>query len=659
MDIVSSAKAAFYGSIWPSHGVQRARNSRVTHHVGHSRNINSHNPTLLRLNKLGEVSSDGKSANRAPSKNKMTPKLALTDTSNGKSKILDSISPWISFGTRLISSGSVPSKMGLSDNRTAGGYFKVLEEMFGGHTSGNAKGAINNALIPASFKMFPFSETENNKLPSWMDYSCQQNMTMGSFSKTHVKNLEGDLDSPWNKFYSQWKRWNTASSKPFSDCNTCENTTEKKGQKRLFEEATNCSTGKLTSCFQDLSLHNNIQQQTLLPDASQTMAIQNVKNQKGASNNCQIPTTNGESKSGHQNVDYVQKLYTCTAPSTGPSEDIIVKASPADFHQPSDAFKCNMKGDICQNKCPTFSVSCGTSGQDTPSTLNRIRIGQEKGSGLTSGCTKTSDNNFMPSKHQCRKAKRGRPSAKKRRRRKARQNGSCTFNPVYASDEAGSHNQQVQKKCRFEKEASTAGKISNDEKDCASAKVTKSAMFPVSFILGVNELDEGECASDRAYKVSMVMDGEESAFSEEDTDYDCDNFDIYRCDFLPYDGDLFNPVHFTMSISVSPSTPDSIPQSPPYLDIINATWGVSCDNSTLQSKSPKKVSFAAEDKLTTVHPMIAWSHAYQSARKGPWEQYARDRQRFQRRVQEAESYLSPILDSKHRQMIYERIGNNS
>lgn len=56
----------------------------------------------------------------------------------------------------------------------------------------------------------------------------------------------------------------------------------------------------------------------------------------------------------------------------------------------------------------------------------------------------------------------------------------------------------------------------------------------------------------------------------------------------------------------------------------------------------------------TVHPMVTWSYAYQEARKGPWEQYARDTERFQKRVEEAELVIGPVLLSNHRQQIYEK-----
>nr|CAI5855152.1 unnamed protein product [Callosobruchus analis] len=50
--------------------------------------------------------------------------------------------------------------------------------------------------------------------------------------------------------------------------------------------------------------------------------------------------------------------------------------------------------------------------------------------------------------------------------------------------------------------------------------------------------------------------------------------------------------------------------------------------------------------------MVQWSYAYQQARKGPWEEYARDRDRFRKRVQDLENILTPVFNSKHRESVY-------
>ena len=39
---------------------------------------------------------------------------------------------------------------------------------------------------------------------------------------------------------------------------------------------------------------------------------------------------------------------------------------------------------------------------------------------------------------------------------------------------------------------------------------------------------------------------------------------------------------------------------------------------------------------------------YEQERKADWEQYARDRERFKRRIKVMESILTPILNNNHR-----------
>ncbi|XP_075695969.1 uncharacterized protein LOC142662032 [Rhinoderma darwinii] len=63
----------------------------------------------------------------------------------------------------------------------------------------------------------------------------------------------------------------------------------------------------------------------------------------------------------------------------------------------------------------------------------------------------------------------------------------------------------------------------------------------------------------------------------------------------------------------------------------------------------KKVRFSPK---VTVHPIITWSYAHRMARKGPWEEYARDRSRFQRRVTETEAAIDFCLDPRHREKIW-------
>lgn len=66
----------------------------------------------------------------------------------------------------------------------------------------------------------------------------------------------------------------------------------------------------------------------------------------------------------------------------------------------------------------------------------------------------------------------------------------------------------------------------------------------------------------------------------------------------------------------------------------------------------KKVSFQPLDKLCVIHPMVKWSFAYRSARKGHWEELGRDRTRFSDRINNIAPTLNKILSPDHRNTIY-------
>ena len=65
-----------------------------------------------------------------------------------------------------------------------------------------------------------------------------------------------------------------------------------------------------------------------------------------------------------------------------------------------------------------------------------------------------------------------------------------------------------------------------------------------------------------------------------------------------------------------------------------------------QDKRKKKVCFKPDHELAVVHPMIVWSFAYRQARKGTWEVDALDRLRFQKRIEEVDKILTPVLLAK-------------
>ncbi|KAH8261660.1 hypothetical protein KR044_013013 [Drosophila immigrans] len=63
----------------------------------------------------------------------------------------------------------------------------------------------------------------------------------------------------------------------------------------------------------------------------------------------------------------------------------------------------------------------------------------------------------------------------------------------------------------------------------------------------------------------------------------------------------------------------------------------------------KKVRFNLKPK---VHVMHTWDFAYRAARKGAWQEIARDRDRFQQRIKRVAPTIDIVLSSNHREKVY-------
>ncbi|XP_029441099.1 uncharacterized protein LOC115080809 isoform X2 [Rhinatrema bivittatum] len=173
---------------------------------------------------------------------------------------------------------------------------------------------------------------------------------------------------------------------------------------------------------------------------------------------------------------------------------------------------------------------------------------------------------------------------------------------------------------------------------------------------------------------SALSDTESTWSDEEDPEesWAIDDENRALWDFFCHSEDPYNPLSFSRATRSQPAPPaqgeiqqeeaERAVEQPTPLMILAQSESESSEpaaemgdwnsqRSRDSSISLKKVRFSP---VVLVRQMRTWSFAHHMARKGPWEEIARDRCRFQRHIAEMETTIGWCLESGHREAIQAR-----
>lgn len=56
-----------------------------------------------------------------------------------------------------------------------------------------------------------------------------------------------------------------------------------------------------------------------------------------------------------------------------------------------------------------------------------------------------------------------------------------------------------------------------------------------------------------------------------------------------------------------------------------------------------------------IHTMCVWNFAYRAARQSPWEEAARDRERFKQRIRATSKIINPVLIEKYNNYVMNNV----
>ncbi|XP_064634805.1 uncharacterized protein LOC135492332 [Lineus longissimus] len=250
--------------------------------------------------------------------------------------------------------------------------------------------------------------------------------------------------------------------------------------------------------------------------------------------------------------------------------------------------------------------------------------------------------------------KKSRPSAKKRKRMKQKKGvinvSICDISEKLTEDESDLD------VCEND---SSATKIPNSPAKGRFRTVSfilgsdsESDDFDVEFVKSPQNSPPKSCPKLQFNLLSSESESEDESGSDSDfeSDENCTDWaqDVLLDSFCirdPYSPFSFQLQCTSIPVKKSASSPE---MSPPNAFAFDVTIKRALD------PSRHRVSFAVEELTKIIEEEEALAQAFQEARKGPWEELARDRHRFERRIADVECNIGYVFQSEHRKRIYDR-----
>lgn len=224
--------------------------------------------------------------------------------------------------------------------------------------------------------------------------------------------------------------------------------------------------------------------------------------------------------------------------------------------------------------------------------------------------------------------------------------------------------------CMPRVEKSQHSKSENKERNCYNRTTSESSTSSIDIEFEDCNIScesiESNCLPTSKHTNSILahilgLDSESEDDEDDESDDDWDNVTDSGC-VLDDSWETFGlTVNLTPKINLPHSSRDCVDTSESEnacdsissnnfstnMDEVNERW----KKEVMENVTPASSSRVHFGEIT-VQPMITWSYAYRNARRGPWEQYARDRARFSSRIATVEAVLNPILENHHRQAMY-------